>query len=364
VRVAYAYARQEPVSFKIMAEKHIEYLSKLGVVVEPLDENMFVNSEFTRDRLVVTHPHAVLMLLRLAKHLLVGSARSISSARGDGRFLGFDVCEADRLTDLDVEVVNTADTLAVPSKFCLEAYRRSGVKPRVEVVPHGVDPWWYELPKQTPSDPSVKLIEKLKVDKGYRVLLFFYWNDIPLRALRKGWDEVKEFHSKLQSERRDVLLVVKSSQPVGDLPRENAVNTAKWLDVRDLIALYDLADIVLLFSRAGGFELNALEALGRGVPVIAHNYGSWTEYTPSFLLVPWRHRIPSFSIDIGQGDYWYIIDVDKAVDKAHEILENYGDYKARVLEWRDKVLREIYVWDKIAVKIKQLIGELVQSTQR
>jgi glycosyltransferase involved in cell wall biosynthesis len=182
---------------------------------------------------------------------------------------------------------------------------------------------------------------------------------VPLKTLRKGWSEVKEFYSRLSSERRDVLLVVKSILPVADIPEENAINIAEWLNVNDLIALYDLSDIVLLFSRAGGFELNALEALARGIPVIAHNYGSWVDYTPSYLLVPWITKIPPPHIEFFYAGYWYIIDVDKAVDKAHDILENYDDYKARVLEWRNKVLRESYVWDKIAVKIKQLIEELV-----
>jgi glycosyltransferase involved in cell wall biosynthesis len=361
VRVTYTYLKQVLNPFNIVAERHIEYLGRLGVAVEVLDENRFVNSELGSGDLVVTHPHTILMLVRFLKYALVHSVRGVGDVKEEVRILGFDTCESDGLSELGVELLNTADVLAVPSRFCLEVYRRSGVRPRVEVVPHGLDSWWYELPRQVPSDPSVKLVGRLKAERGYRVLLFFYWNNVPLKLFRKGWSEVKEFHAKLLSERRDVLLVVKSSLPVVDTPKENAVNIAKWLSEGDLVALYDLADVVLLFSRAGGFELNALEALGRGVPVVAHNHGSWTDFTPSYLLVPWRDRVPTPDMEFIHTGYWYTIDVDKAVDKVHDILENYGEYRARVLEWRSKVLRENYVWDKVAVRIKQLIGELAPS---
>jgi glycosyltransferase involved in cell wall biosynthesis len=362
VRAVYAYLKLKLNPFKLVAEKHIEYLGKLGVEVQELDENRFVNTHFSGDSVVVTHPHSALMLVKLVKHMLTGFTRGVDSVKGNVKILGFDTCESDGLSDVGVELLNTANALAVPSKFCLGVYERSGVKPRTRVVPHGLDPWWYELPKQAPSNPGVKLIEELKADKGYRVLLFFYWNNVPLKILRKGWDEVREFYSKLSSERRDVLLVVKSSLPVSDLTSGSVVNIAEWLNINDLIALYDLSDIVLLFSRAGGFELNALEALGRGVPVVAHSYGSWIDYTPSYLLIPWRTKIPTPDVEIIHTGYWYVIDVDKAVDKAHEILENTEEYKARVIEWRDKVLRESYVWDKIAVKIKQLIDEFNSTT--
>jgi len=36
---------------------------------------------------------------------------------------------------------------------------------------------------------------------------------------------------------------------------------------------------------------NGLEALARGVPVIAHDKGSWAEYMPDFLTVPHKHRV-------------------------------------------------------------------------
>jgi glycosyltransferase involved in cell wall biosynthesis len=358
VRAAYAYLRLKLNPFKLVAEKHIEYLGKLGVAVEPLDENRFVNSDLTSSDLVITHPHSALVLVRLLKHVLVGSTGDINSIKGNAKILGLDTCESDGLSDLGVTLLNIADVLAVPSKFCLEVYRRSGVKPRTEVVPHGLDPWWYELPKQTPSNPGVKLIEKLKADKGYRVLLFFYWNDVPLKVFRKGWGEVKEFYSKLLSERRDVLLVVKSNLPVPDMPGENAINIAKWLSEGDLVALYDLSDVVLLFSRGGGFELNALEALARGIPVVAHNHGSWVDYVPDYLLVPWRDRLPTPDMEFIYTGYWYTVDVDRTVDLVHDILENYEEYRARVLEWRGRVLRENYVWPRIAVRVKQLIEEL------
>jgi glycosyltransferase involved in cell wall biosynthesis len=43
------------------------------------------------------------------------------------------------------------------------------------------------------------------------------------------------------------------------------------------------------------------------------------------------------------------------LNKIHDILDNYDDYKARVEEWRSKVLSSEYRWDVIAKRLVDVV---------
>jgi glycosyltransferase involved in cell wall biosynthesis len=124
-----------------------------------------------------------------------------------------------------------------------------------------------------------------------------------------------------------------------------------WLSEYEKMALYDLADVTLVFSRGGGFEHNALESLARGVPVVTSNRGSWTDYVPQYLQVKAGEKVKVFEDNAIHVGYGYKVDVEDALNKIHDILENYEEYKARVDEWRQKVLANEYRWDLIAKKL-------------
>jgi glycosyltransferase involved in cell wall biosynthesis len=134
-----------------------------------------------------------------------------------------------------------------------------------------------------------------------------------------------------------------------------AVQVYGWLNDYEKMALYDLADITLVLSRGGGFELSALESLARGVPVITSSKGSWTDYVPPFLQARVGERVKVFEGNAIHVGYGYKVDVEDALSKIHDILDNYDDYRARVEEWRQKVLKNEYRWDIIAEKLVKVI---------
>jgi len=49
--------------------------------------------------------------------------------------------------------------------------------------------------------------------------------------------------------------------------------------------------------------------------------------------------------------------VEKALDKAHEILDNLDDYRARVREYAQKVLKSRFRWDLIADELIKIVRE-------
>jgi glycosyltransferase involved in cell wall biosynthesis len=134
------------------------------------------------------------------------------------------------------------------------------------------------------------------------------------------------------------------------------VNVWGWLDEREKMLLYDLSDITLLFSRGGAFEINGLESLARGVPIIAHRRGAWAEYAPPWCLVPEASRVKVFADNAIHVGYGYTIDVEKAVDLAHAMLDDLDEYKARAKEYALKVLAKGYTWEAVGESLWSLLS--------
>jgi len=366
--VFYVYPRWHKVSFTLIASKHVEYMKKIGgLKVYELDELMFQNFIPSSKPKVIVHPCIFIM-----QRVLQSKVDSQGRFRQDyydwwrsnwGEMIGIDVCDSDRMSDIAVSILNLNDKLITHSRFCVEVYKRSGVKRKVYLLPHGVDPLWYELPNTWDTVPVSKIPSALlniytyKIRKGKKIILFWLWHS----AERKGWYEVREAYRRLRRQRDDVILVLKTLNPntheyqqIMDL---GAINIYGWLTDYEKMLLYDLADITLNFSRGGGFELNCLESLARGVPCIANEWGSWTDYVPKFLQVKRGRKVkplPNNAIHVGYG---YTVDVDDAVAKINDILDNYDEYKARVEDYRKNVLAKTYRWDIIAWKLYEIIQE-------
>jgi glycosyltransferase involved in cell wall biosynthesis len=155
------------------------------------------------------------------------------------------------------------------------------------------------------------------------------------------------------------VLVLKTLSPNAPEFQEvmhlGAIQVYGWLSEYEKMALYDLADVTLVLSRGGGFEHNALESLARGVPVVTSNRGSWTDYVPQYLQVKTGEKVKVFEGNAIHVGYGYKVDVEDALGKIHDILENYDDYRARVEEWRSKVLKSEYRWDVIVKRLVETI---------
>jgi|GEM_PF-1169265 len=376
--ILYTYPLNHIVSFTIVGRKHVEYLRRLSIAkVYEMDELVFPNFVPSIRYDAVIHPFLFIwerVISKIGKATPPQLKHKVSKYVDDfknqyDQVVAVDVCDSDRISDYAVNFLNYADKIIVPSNFCVEVYRSSGVKKPVYRVPHGVDAEWYttkniwgtELREKVGD--LVKAVYEYKVKKNKKILLFWLWHS----PERKGFDEVLKVYTRLMKERNDIVLVMKvatlQSFLVAHLspnypskPEDLDINfVVGWLSEFDKMALYDLADITLMFSIGGGFEINTLESLARGVPVITSNKGSWTDYVPPFLQVKAGERVKVFDKhDIHVG-YGYKVDVEDALNKIHDILDNYDEYKARTEEWSSKVLANEYRWDIIAQKLVKVI---------
>ena len=360
VNVLYVYDRLRTTSFTLVAQKHIEYMRKLGTV-NVRETSIYAFPLFKPDGryVAVVHPFVYVWSVIINE---MSDVVDIAEVRNRyEKIVGVYVCDTDRMSREAVNVLNETDVLVVPSMFCVNVFKRSGVKKTVYRVPHGVDEHWYTTQnvwtmrdvKGLPT--SLIQLYQYKQRTGKKLLLWWFWHS----WIRKGGPWVKAVYERLVRKRIDVKLVVKTGMAdvpeLSELAPFGIVQIYGWLKDVEKMALYDLADVTLMFSVGGAFELNGLESLARGVPAVAVDWGPWTEYIPPFLRVKPGEKVrplPDSDVHVGYG---YAVDVEDATAKIEDVLDNYHEYRAEVDEWRWKVLYPQYRWDAVA---KQLVSAI------
>jgi glycosyltransferase involved in cell wall biosynthesis len=328
------------VSWSIVGWRHVHHLKKLGMHIEEVEERTIPTLYLQTHPFLIFHPffYPFQAYERSIK-------KSLPLASG---VIGIDVADSDRISEYAVHLTEYADALIVPSEFSRKSFLNSGVRKPVYAIPHGLDEEFYELPPN--PNPYFGALAKKKSRENLVYAVFFLQHS----DYRKGFDLVLKWYQKLKKERSNVLLIVITPVPYVSGKKFGGINIYGWFGINEKIALYDLADIYPLFSRGGGFEMCGLEALSRKAVVIAPKGGSWAEYLPKFSLVK-SHRcsyvLKDNPIHVGGG---VEIDVDKAVDKAVDIVDNLHEYKQRTWEYVQQI-KSIYNWDNVAFMLKSVI---------
>jgi len=346
------YPELKHVSFSTIGEWHY-HLLKRYFWVEPIDELAFPTIVPIGYPLVLMQPYFYVMGKVGTKIV-----RKLDKYRG---IIGVDVADSDRLSDFAVNLAQHAKAIIVPSNFSKNTYVNSGVKVDVHVVPHGVTKEWIEAPPQPPR--LFTHLAKLKQERGYKLLLSYQTHS----PIRKGLDLLLMLYKLLLREYNDVLLVVKTASGVGYFPETvgnvggvleyhmNGKVLVKWLNEGEKRELFDLADLYILSSRGGAFEHPALEALTRGLPVMAGKGCSWDDFLPEWALVPSQKSgqvLPNNPIHVGGGIEMML---DKAADKALDILNNLEEYRAKAKEHVNTRIRQNFTWDIIGGRLKSVV---------
>ena len=350
--VWYVYPIWHTVSFTIVAKNHLRELKKYFRIYE-IDELAFPLRDVYCKPVVIIHPYFFIVQRR--PQLFFNKIPNFKAV------IGIDVADTDQIGKIAVQLCNLATAMITHSTFCKEVYVKSGVKVPVYVVPHGLDKIFYE-PRKTPQHKHLQELYKLKQKNKYIYILFFLWHS----GERKGADLVYKVVKEISKMYSNVKLIIKVGIPMGYhyelLKSITKFIITDFLSQHDLVALYDMCDIYLLFSRGGGFELNGLEALSRGEVVLAGAKGSWTDYLPDFLLIKkvhrvkfWAHTNPITDFHCGYG---YEVDVEEAINKLKEVIENLVDYKARVREYWNKVKHQ-WSWEAVGLKLKSIIEKYI-----
>lgn len=157
------------------------------------------------------------------------------------------------------------DRVIVPSTFCEEVFRDSGVRSPIAVVPLGVSP------KRWP------FLDRSGRDKPFEILLLANaeW-DNP----RKNYGLALMAFQRAFGQRRDVRLLLKisggRSKISGDLPPNVEIIEGR-LPQAEVLALMHRADCFLFPSSGEGYGAPPREAMATGLPVIVTRWSALTD---------------------------------------------------------------------------------------
>lgn len=251
------------------------------------------------------------------------------------------------------------DCVFVPSKFSFEAFTRSGVQNRVEVLPHGISEN-FAKPKEAFNTQN-PILKAIRQDPRPKILFFCL---IPNN--RKGELFLYEALRRIRAKGRDFLLVIKTHSPTTGgwfnakekFPKIPLVQVDQWLSEEDLIYLYDSCDVYVHPYRGGAFELNVFEALARGLPVIVTGWGCVLEYCDfhtAYLIAPKEYVrvLPPFFGHVGWG---VNPDIDHLVELLEFVLDNLDYCRKRAEKNRPLYVKQTWstVIDQFIEKVEEI----------
>lgn len=347
MKVHYIYFKTHKVSFHYVAKKYIEQLQNAGI--EVIEHDRYLHLVNAKGKLAILHP---------ALHIALGSPAPAfpKIIRNFEHLIAIDVCDTDHLTPLSAWVLSNHDYVFASCEFCKKVFLASGVQSDVDVLWHGVDEYFFREPRE-PKSEEIKFIRDLK---GFRIL-YFLWHD----SFRKGADVVAEAIAKLQKKYDNIYVIVKLSEVFDPLFHllfylKNVYILRAWLDVDELIDLYDSVDLVLVPSRSGGFELNALEALARRKPVIVSEHGAFDDYCITCLRVKSRGRVRIYEhspiISLMHDGMGVNPDPNDLAQKIEYVMNNY-DEVLKIYQKTFDYVRENFTWKKVSEKLIKKVKE-------
>ncbi|CAI44185.1 glycosyltransferase [Acidianus rod-shaped virus 1] len=357
--IYYVYPMHHDVSFKYVALEHIKMLKTKYTVYDIPELNFYQFTPFGKP-LTFVHPFFYGMV-NWTKIQWAFFKMYRSKVK---QLIGVEVADSDRIADNFINIANSwADALVVNSRWSYDAYVKSGLKIPVYMVQHNYDPKLEMPDEKLKVSQEIRKIADKKKEKHIKVVLFFSWHS----GYRKGDDLFQKIARKIQKERDDVYFLVKSPMPRSDLADLRLINVTGVVPFDDIVELYRIADITLLLSRGGSFELNGLESLVSGTPTIAPDEGPWVEYFPPAL----RHLLaktaahpivlPDNPIHIGHG---VEVGIDDVTEKALKILDNIEEEKAKVKS-QIGFFRENYSFNAIKNKLLGVVSQIVgENTEK
>jgi glycosyltransferase involved in cell wall biosynthesis len=220
---------------------------------------------------------------------------------------------------------DTIDEVWTPSRFSRDSLMRLLPKP-VEVVPHYL-----------PTEPR-------RLRDRTRPFTVLAMADTRSSLARKNPVGAVQAFVEAFGDSADARLLLKLTGPdeaVGAftaalgtlLQRSNIEILRAHLDDAGLAALYARADVLLSLHRAEGFGLPMLEALARGIPVVATAWSGNTDFTHSSnsVAVPYRLVPVEDPAAIYSGSSWAEPDIAAAAAGLRRLADD-ADYYDRLAE--------------------------------
>jgi glycosyltransferase involved in cell wall biosynthesis len=147
-----------------------------------------------------------------------------------------------------------------------------------------------------------------------------------------------------------------------DLAREHANVTliGDILDGPSLAGLFEASDCYVSPHRSEGFGLTVAEAMLRGLPVIATDYGSTTDFLSKATGYPLRFELSEIEADQGpysKGYVWADASREHLRELMRHVFDHPEDARAKGAAGRAFV-REAYSVEAVGTRMRQRLGNL------
>ncbi|WP_314591444.1 glycosyltransferase family 4 protein [Paenibacillus terrigena] len=277
--------------------------------------------------------------------------------------VGFTYWETSKISAGWVQQANRMNSVFLPSRHNIEAFRSSGVR----VPLHYVRPC---LIKQESDDHPEQVPNYLKHLPPFRFLSVFSWIE------RKGFDLLLQAFWETFSAHDHVALVIKTVGSPNILQEIEAMKQNLRiieplapvyvdLDIRseaEMEALYTNCHAFVLPSRGEGAGYPMLEAAMRGLPVIATGWGGHTDFLHADNSYPIPYQLipvkPQAYYDGYQSDQlWAEASVSDLKELMRYVYEHYPAAKAKGLA-AEQYIRQHFTPEQAAQDIVSALQTL------
>lgn len=264
-----------------------------------------------------------------------------------------------------VKIINESNIIELwtPSEYCKKMFLKSGVKKRVVVVPHAINPEVWE-----PRPVKNNRIKAIKDDNK-----FIFLGVGTFHNKRKGFDLLlKAFNQEFKGQ-DDVKLVLKINRIYN--PNERFMNYARqFLDPTgnmniefidddltedEMVDLFNIADCYVTPHRAEGFGMNILNALAVGTPVITTNFSGNLDFcnkdncelisVKKEIWSPWEYPYEKAK--------WVEPDINSLKRIMKKVHNNPEHFKSRAKK-QSKIIRKKHTWNNVVTTMIALIQSL------
>lgn len=290
--------------------------------------------------------------------------------------VNFTMFEADRIPKNWVECSQSVDRVVVPNGFCLKAFQRSGIPgEKLKIVPLGYDPGIFN--PQIPPLPldhqgkllvdmfPIRIMSVLEVTErknlGGLLLAFFRLASmlgpsncclLLKAATYTGYTSMPGTIQRI----RDHLL---SEGKIQDL-KYNVFNYTPLIPGGEMGAFLRVATHYLSMSLAEGWDMNAMNCMACGVPVIVPNHSGYTAYCDqtNACMIPVAIKVvadqPGALSRLYQDAHWFGPDADEAVP----IIANYVTDTRECASRAHRALQDIqeFTWEKSTAKLLEALS--------
>jgi len=263
------------------------------------------------------------------------------------------VCETDRIPAEWVRKANRFDLLLVPSAFCLQAFRRSGVTVPMLIVPHGVEPEYYP-----------------RHDKHREETFRFYHTSHGGMAARKGVAELIRCFRRAFAGRPQVQLILRVHRDIRVLKalltegvRTNdpqiRLQAPSPLSTDAFAALYSEMHCTVHPAKGEGFGLIPMQSIACETPVIAPCSTGLADYvdTGNAMVLRTHGRDDAPEVYYGCGSY-PLLDEEHLVELLRYAEANWeSEYES--VRRAAPAFRKAHGWTSVLAELIALIRELV-----